>query len=550
MVEPVFPNRFELDQEAMWQNGSMFTVANISILIALVFLAPLLVAIFWLNRVQICVVLFRMQTAARMLLIRLARTEARLNRELEKRQSLLNAKNVELLDLSKKTRALSAIVTRATNKSEQLQRRLLRKPNDEHLKLKAADQFALAKRLQKNHSDQMRAVAEMRSEINTIGTSIKVVAAHIAKVVAEKHGYVSESHKLKLQSDIRLRAQTHATAKMVARLERAEQRASVPFVHRGPTALDIALKRFEIVERHVVDKEALAEGHEPSYVSSISPADRELVNRMMGNIDRAIVALDYHVGAIFSVLELSDPSIENAYNKLVCQLKDARKFAENSLLEESHLEEHCNQSKTAKELELNSLALRRHRMKNILIDQQLFRADCIARRIFVLRLLISILPVTERDEIVAYKSLLTAFTTYVGQGWKGESKNDAADIKDDLPLRLNALESRIQMTFINLVKTNLGDLIQNKIIALRECVPDIAETVENEIREQKSKLEWWQKVSRDAFENEAELALTVASRRVDQSIEVIDSLDRSREVLMILNAKLQSHGGKVDKVAQ
>jgi hypothetical protein len=270
---------------------------------------------------------------------------------------------------------------------------------------------------------------------------------------------------------------------------------------------------------------------------------------MMGNFDRAIDALDYHVGAIFSILKSSDPSIENAYNKLVRQLNDARKFAESSLLEESHLEEHCNLSSNAKELEQNSLALRSHRMKNILIDQQLFRADCIARRIFVLRLFISILPATERDEMVAFKSLLKAFTIYVAQGWKGESKSDGVDKKDDFPIRLNALESRIQMSFINLVKTNFGDLTQNKIIALRECVPDIAETVENEIREQKSKLEWWQEVSRDAFENEAELVLSVASRRVDQSIDVIDSLDRSRDVLVILNAMLHSHGGKVDKVA-
>jgi hypothetical protein len=265
------------------------------------------------------------------------------------------------------------------------------------------------------------------------------------------------------------------------------------------------------------------------------------------------------VRAISSVLAASDPSLENAYDLLVHQLEEARGLAESSLIEEFDLESHLKQLRSIESVEDSdeqvSLAdaLRKQRIKNISIDHQLFRADCFAKRIFVLKLFLFVDAGTMADEILAYKGLLKAFSNYLAQSWRRELQADTAEQSDEkyaMADRLSVLESKVQMSFIRLAKGELTDLPENQIFALGESTAWAIENIKRELKDQKAKLDLWKKALLDADEKGAELIAFVASQRIELSLEVIQSLERSKEILTIITKLLQLHDPKVERVAQ
>jgi hypothetical protein len=479
---------------------------------------------------------------------------------LETKRTSLSQKNVELLELSKKHRELTDLVVHAKDKSLKQQRRLLRKPNNEGLKSKAADQRVLVERLSETHAAQSCAAGDLRREIVAIEASIKLTEACLFKVIHEKRGYVEKSHRLAMKADILLSRDLEAIrrseARLFSKIERMEK--LVPHIGRI-NPLKNARVQIENFERMVLEKEGKAEKSAQPVFEGLSAADNELIERMMVKLDRAVEALDYHVSAMFSVQVASDPSVENAYERLLQQLNEARRLAERSLFEEYSLETHLNQFRSSErannveDLATLADALRKHKFNNISIDQQLFRADCIARRIFILKLLLSADPGILENEMFAYKGLLKAFSSYLEKGWNRELSGDTTHgIDEGIALldRLSALESRVQMSFINLAKGKLINLPENKIADLAKKAPELAETIEREIAEQKTKLERWQNVLLDAEKSDARLVQFVASQRIDQSVEVVQSLERSGEVLGIIAVLLASHKLRTETIAQ
>jgi hypothetical protein len=222
---------------------------------------------------------------------------------LETKRTILSRKNDELLELSKKHRELTELVSHAKGKFIKQQRRLARKPNIETLRAKAADQLALFRRLSEAHAVQASVVCDLRREIGAIESSIKLTDARLSKVLHQKLGYVEESRRLAMDLDIQIARTIFESrrfeAPLVSRIERLEK--CVPRIGRVNPFKNAQIQ-FDRFERMVLEKEGQAEKLAPLVSDGLSLADSELIERVMVKLDRAVEVLDYHVSAMFALM--------------------------------------------------------------------------------------------------------------------------------------------------------------------------------------------------------------------------------------------------------
>lgn len=523
--------------------GFMFTTANILVLLALVFLLPLIVSAIWLQRVQICVAFLWIHALLQRLYIRLVRVDLRLERGIRKTTELLAAKNTELIDVSRKTRELSPLVLRAQSKLTKLKRKLLKKPDDFSLKTRASDQIALANQLQSKSAELKRLALSIRAEIKELEYSRGLKIARLRETIAEKRGYVPAQQRLIYKTDVDIQKALHATERILAQVENKEagiEDGKVSSLQFRPNGISANIqKQLSTFERTVLRKEVEATEWEANLSDSGLHTAREpsLNFQAYFSVDRVFSITERHINRIFSLFTVADPSIEHAHDRLLQQFYYARRLAAESLEEELVLEERCKRAPAESQFEQLAEAVRAHRVRNILIDQQLFKVDCIIRRIFILKEIIALSPAA-REDIFAFKAALKAIIDYLEDGWELEMSADKKDSSGvcDLSARFDLLESKVQMTLIRIAKGDYRKLSQGEVDTIKKNLPDTMLVIDREIAEQGKILSKWKFILAEALKNETKIIHVVAAKRIEQGEEVSESLMRSLEVLKVFSS--------------
>ncbi|MBI2811013.1 MAG: hypothetical protein HYX67_09325 [Candidatus Melainabacteria bacterium] len=270
------------------------------------------------------------------------------------------------------------------------------------------------------------------------------------------------------------------------------------------------------------------------------------------------IVLDYNkrwnagVETVTNLCIGADPDIGRAHKRLIKHLTGAQCLASASQHEEDRLDDLIKRNylvleKTqtlsqAKELwvdvaqgatELQE-SISKLKIKNLVLQQTLYRIEAIVRRLDMLKLLIAALPNSHKySSIQQYRKLTNALCKYLNEMMKQNKPPTLANEPINFAERLSALEDSTLMAFIQIAKNNSKKLSQNAYAKLERDITAVAKSIETERISALSEFEKWNTLANEAFQDQRELTHAVASQRSDQSAAILKMTEQTLDVLSV-----------------
>jgi hypothetical protein len=290
----------------------------------------------------------------------------------------------------------------------------------------------------------------------------------------------------------------------------------------------------ERLERRVEERERIAQNPPPPQQPALSP---ELEASIYAVADRIKATLER--GALFvhhcrTVFRVSDRNIDRAYSHLCRQVSEAHAASAVAELRHADIESMCEpvyfrlppeegvEDNSIAELTNTMVVLRR---RNFFIGEALFRIDRVVRRLYVIKLLLSALPSSAREEVAQFRNALNAVSDYIDKVWTAKDEPSA----NDLYARIEHLEHRTLMVYIRIAKDKKQRRASRERLA--KAISEVATKLADErSKEQSLHHEWNERALAAAIEDK-KLIGAVSELRTEQCHAVLRSLERTKKVL-------------------
>jgi len=321
---------------------------------------------------------------------------------------------------------------------------------------------------------------------------------------------------------------------------------------------------FKVLERELIAAESLAKIKIANEEMKLEPIHASQAIDVVEDKASSIRAAFDSLGQMIDSL---DPSVEKAYRRLESQIAASNKSAELSEEVERNLELSIERLKDssvtwqnrAKTYELDpenpilanvmsrklsvdesaaelSNALVAHKTKNLANAQVLFRVEGIARRLHFLKLMISALPETSKDDLSSLTQFIDAICSYL-QNTLQDNASENGELKGAafLSERIYLLEQNLLMKYIEFAKVKLKNL--NSVGASKFAADSaaISSALGLERESSKSELLRWETVLKQAIEDNMQLLQSVAEQRIEHYSGVIRMTDQTIEVLSVIS---------------
>jgi hypothetical protein len=185
----------------------------------------------------------------------------------------------------------------------------------------------------------------------------------------------------------------------------------------------------------------------------------------------------------------------------------------------------------AKELQIS---LSSHRRKNLQIERSLFRIEAIVRRLYMIKLLLTALPGTKIEELLAYTRIANTLTTYLQAEFGGKPISQPTKA---LPELLEEIETRTLMAYIRIAKGQSNRLSKRAEQRFVDDIATISRVIEIERNDAQTEFERWNNLTHQAVQEHRKLLHLVASERTTQSAHVLKTAQQSLEILSILTTR-------------
>jgi hypothetical protein len=275
------------------------------------------------------------------------------------------------------------------------------------------------------------------------------------------------------------------------------------------------------------------------------------------------VAVGGLIENIKHAVNTADPSIDRAYNRFTKNLSLIQSLARNSSKQEEELEKKIESMSSAnlsqrcenyrrqgedalantiaammesnvalaKELQIS---LSSHRRKNLQIERSLFRIEAIVRRLYMIKLLLTALPGTKIEELLAYTRIANTLTTYLQAEFGGKPISQPTKA---LPELLEEIETRTLMAYIRIAKGQSNRLSKRAEQRFVDDIATISRVIEIERNDAQTEFERWNNLTHQAVQEHRKLLHLVASERTTQSAHVLKTAQQSLEILSILTTR-------------
>jgi hypothetical protein len=329
-----------------------------------------------------------------------------------------------------------------------------------------------------------------------------------------------------------------------------------------------ANRMIEEMEKKVVERETRSIIRLRPPATKLSEADMEMVDRLASQIASVPEMLgstfNNMIESVGALARAADPSIERSYQRLYKQLKLARKLGEHVAEQEDELESQIaklicqigyvqgqadvesgkEQPESANQWLLKkahfeacsaelTTALKAHRRHNLSIGQQLFRVEGVVRRLHMIKLLLSALPMSMKEEFVQYTTLVNDVYRYLRSSWLRDIKDPAHINTADFAERIAALEYRSQKAYIRIARGESRQLTTRAALRFKESVSAVITALDLERCEQKSELDKWDALMKRALAENQDFLHAVASQRSEQCAGILKTAEQSLEVLSV-----------------
>ncbi len=262
---------------------------------------------------------------------------------------------------------------------------------------------------------------------------------------------------------------------------------------------------------------------------------RRKINDFVGKIDpsseRAFQRLRVQFSEAMEAQEVSKSYEVKLHSDLVAMLS---KVAELSIkISNAEIGESVSSESTRTTLEASIIdleaALNNQRRKNRANDDRLFEIASVIERLYLIRSMLSILPVSLRDEFNSLTKLVDAVCVYL----TGASSQGAIA---HFEKRVSELERDTIMTFIKIAKGETQHLKNRDLTRFTQRLRSASVDLKTERDELQSHRERWDSKLSETDENHPELHALLKYRR-DHYASLVKTVDHNIEIVSILVEK-------------
>lgn len=267
---------------------------------------------------------------------------------------------------------------------------------------------------------------------------------------------------------------------------------------------------------------------------------------------------------LVSVLRAVDPSIERAYDRFRGEIDIVRKLTDESVSEEDELQQRidrlnqdaelfASRATMAEELgdhDLSVLArqrmegyvglsaklapiLKEHRKKNFWTTHRIFRLEVVLRRLLVVKLLLSALPGSIKEELSLYLQLVNDLCLYLRRSWLPSKEDELNEEAANFEQRLSALENQTMMVFIRIARGEYKKLSSKARLRTARNARAIVQSLNLEAHQQLAEIGSWEATAREGLAEQKSLVYAVASHRRDQYHLMWKTTKQAIEVLNV-----------------
>jgi hypothetical protein len=307
--------------------------------------------------------------------------------------------------------------------------------------------------------------------------------------------------------------------------------------------------------------EAMSSGPRQTESKEVEELTAQIESRIQ-QFELKIQQFESKVTSAQEMLQNMDSNTERALERLKKQHSIAIEHAEKSYLEETNIEKNVAtweshakilkaeaKQKTRKvsqsftenspqklieieqQLEEFIAALRSHRLRNLALQQRLFTAELIVKRLSFIHLILSVIPDKAGELILDYHAISTAVQSYLKIVPK--AKGSTIDQESDLPTRLSALESKTQRALIRTVREILLEPPSEASPEVLKKLYDASVIMRAEKLLHEPYLEKWKKLAKQSDEEKKELLNAVAVDREKRYTEILEIIEQSNKVIFL-----------------
>ena len=151
----------------------------------------------------------------------------------------------------------------------------------------------------------------------------------------------------------------------------------------------------------------------------------------------------------------------------------------------------------------------------------------------MIKLLLSALPTSMKEEFVQYTTLVNDVCRYLQSSWLREIKDPAQANAVNFADRIATLEYRSQKAYIRIAKGESRQLTTRAALRFKESVSAVIAALDLERSEQKSELDKWDLLTKKALAENKDFLHAVASNRSEQYASILKTTEQSLEVLSV-----------------
>lgn len=340
-------------------------------------------------------------------------------------------------------------------------------------------------------------------------------------------------------------------------------------VNRTTTKLD----RYEA---SIVQKEVLANASFSKLTDASADFEskkRKTSDELERKTEEVARAISAAMSSFGKLIEVSDPSIENAYRRLEKMIAASQKAAEKSEEVERKLElsieflqvdskawqnraASFDAENTENPILLNVLARQKscddataelsaaivaHKTKNLANAHVLFRVDGIARRLGLLKSLIAALPTQTKDDSHLFAQISDAVCSYLQSSIQQDvesSKDSLKQTANVLTQRIYDLEQNVLLKYLQFAKVDLKNVDSKRALKFKRDCDSISAALQLERESSTIELSRWEVVVKQAIEDKMQLLQSVAEQRIDHYAGVIKMASQAIDVLSVVTMRV------------
>ena len=365
--------------------------------------------------------------------------------------------------------------------------------------------------------------------------------------------------------------------KIIEREQAAQKLLSQNLQSTAPSLLQ--RMELKVLQRENAALKILEQKTDPTNRSAVEKSAEDFVNRIF-NASESFVRSIVNVGSTAQdFVATADPSVKRAFARLERDLQSARLLALKAEEEEEHCKERientvetslgwsreessdwkahkqpndqidASKRRTTKKWSKSCQEiLKKLRIRNLSIQQRLYRAEGIVKRLNVIRWLLSTLPDRNNNVFAQYTSLTNALSKYLRSMGNKQSLTDGDDPPPDFRERLSQLEDRVLLAFLRIAKGDSALLNEDAYSRLEGDIATISMVIELDRADALVEYKKWNAIADQAFADKQELLHAVAEVRTTQNIQILRFAEKTLDVLNV-TASLSEEKRRKNKVS-